>query len=146
MSSSLHTSDSTTERAKQQKGQMGVMCCCFEPRLALVHGKRKLRRLFRRVRADIKRKVKAQSTKKNFNFNYDPLSYSLNFDDDDGHFGLFCSTQQKENNKKNIGSVEDTNNITTPYTLDEEEELVEGLVAFLLLSLLLDYSVDFFMF
>ncbi|KAJ1436364.1 hypothetical protein SESBI_04396 [Sesbania bispinosa] len=58
-----------------------MMSWCIEPRLVLVHGKRKVRSLFWKVRADVKRQMKARSMKKNFNFNYDPFSYSLNFDD-----------------------------------------------------------------
>ncbi|TKY50677.1 hypothetical protein E2542_SST22181 [Spatholobus suberectus] len=63
-----------------------VMCCCFEPRVVVVHGKRMLRSLFWRVRADIRRQMKARSNKNSFN--YDPFSYSLNFDND--NFGFFC--------------------------------------------------------
>ncbi|KAE9589256.1 hypothetical protein Lalb_Chr21g0307091 [Lupinus albus] len=91
---------------------MGVVCCCFEPRSVLVHGKRRVRRLFWRVRAGIKRKVKARSSKKNFN--YDPLSYSLNFDN--GNFELFCSTQLKEN--KGLVEVEKMSN-NTQHVHDE---------------------------
>ncbi|CAL0320633.1 unnamed protein product [Lupinus luteus] len=93
---------------------MGVVCCCFEPRSVLVHGKRRVRRLFWRVKAGIKRKVKARSSKKNFN--YDPLSYSLNFDD--GNFGLFCSTQPKEN--KGL-EVEKMSSNTQQYVHDEDQ-------------------------
>ncbi|RDX98565.1 hypothetical protein CR513_18487, partial [Mucuna pruriens] len=62
------------------------MCCCFEARVVVVHGKRRLRSLFWRVRAYIRRQMKARSIKNNFN--YDPFSYALNFDD-----GFFCPTQ-----------------------------------------------------
>lgn len=60
-----------------------IMCFCF--------GKRRLRSLFWRVRADIKRRQMKKARSKN-NFNYDPFSYSLNFDND-ANFGFFCSTQ-----------------------------------------------------
>ena len=66
-----------------------MRCCfCFEPRVVFVHGKRKLRSLFWRVRADFKRQI--MKNKNNQKFNYDPFSYSLNFDD--GNFGFFCWT------------------------------------------------------
>ncbi|KAM6545833.1 hypothetical protein CsatB_026569 [Cannabis sativa] len=66
---------------------------CFDPNGVMVYGKRRLRKLFRRVRAQIKRHVNysrrsSKLHKKSFSFNYDPLSYALNFDD--GNFGFFC--------------------------------------------------------
>ncbi|EXB96364.1 hypothetical protein L484_023083 [Morus notabilis] len=73
---------------------MGVnvmMDLCFDPNLVLLYGKRRLRRLFWRVRAEIRRQIKSRSNKlhkKRFNFNYDHFSYSLNFDN--GNFGFFC--------------------------------------------------------
>ncbi|KAI9084999.1 hypothetical protein K1719_032991 [Acacia pycnantha] len=65
-------------------------CCCFDARTVLVRGKRRLRSLFWKVRADIKRQMKTGCYRntKNFNFHYDPFSYSLNFDN--GNFGFFC--------------------------------------------------------
>ncbi|KAL5194556.1 hypothetical protein HKD37_20G056620 [Glycine soja] len=64
------------------------MCCDFEfePRLVVLHAKRRLMSLFWRVRAYIKRQIKARSNN-NTTFNYDPFSYSLNFDD--GNFRFF---------------------------------------------------------
>ncbi|CAL0300494.1 unnamed protein product [Lupinus luteus] len=112
---------------------------CFEPHSVLLHGKRRLRRLFWRVRADIKRTMKARSTMKNFIFNYDPLSYSLNFDDGNCVLLLNTNTTQHKGNK-NLGSVEEMNR-TTPYACDEDQ--LECLVSFLL-SLVLD-SIDFLM-
>lgn len=58
--------------------------------MVFLRGKRRFRSLFWRVRAGVKRQMKARSNKKrkNFNFNYDPFSYSLNFDD--GNFGFLC--------------------------------------------------------
>ncbi|TYG41246.1 hypothetical protein ES288_D12G160700v1 [Gossypium darwinii] len=52
---------------------MGVigLCLC---------GKRKLRSLFWRVRAEIRRQVKGRTSKQKFSFHYDPFSYALNFD------------------------------------------------------------------
>lgn len=62
-----------------------------EPRMVFLYGKRKLRSFFWRVRADFKREIKGWSNNiNNNNFNYDPFSYSLNFDD--GNFGFFCWT------------------------------------------------------
>lgn len=53
--------------------------------------KRKIRRFFRLVRAEIGRQMAARSRrKKNLSFHYDPFSYSLNFDD--GNFGFFSSS------------------------------------------------------
>ncbi|TYJ05116.1 hypothetical protein E1A91_A12G143500v1 [Gossypium mustelinum] len=52
---------------------MGVigLCLC---------GKRKLRSMFWRVRAEIRRQVKGRTSKQKFSFHYDPFSYALNFD------------------------------------------------------------------
>ncbi|KAE9618535.1 hypothetical protein Lal_00047007 [Lupinus albus] len=108
---------------------------CFEPHSVLMHGKRRFRRFFWRVRADIKRKIKARSIKKNFN--YDPLSYSLNFDDGNCVFFLNTNTTQHKGNK-NLGSAEKINS-TTKYACDEDQ--LECLVSFLLF-LVLD-SLDF---
>lgn len=68
-----------------------LLCCCFEFESMAVHGKRRLRSLFWRVRAYMKRQMKKRACSSKTNFNYDPLSYSLNFDD--GKFLFFCSTQ-----------------------------------------------------
>ncbi|OIV91248.1 hypothetical protein TanjilG_30470 [Lupinus angustifolius] len=111
---------------------------CFEPHSVLVHGKRRLRRLFWRVRADIKRQMKARSTKNNFN--YDPLSYSLNFDDGNCVILLNTNTSQHKGNN-NLGSLEEMNRRTTQYACDEDQ--LECLVSFLL-SILLD-SLHFLM-
>ncbi|KAK7357941.1 hypothetical protein VNO80_17238 [Phaseolus coccineus] len=69
---------------------MAMLCCCFEfePRVVAVHCRRRLRSLFWRVRAYMKRQMKKKACSSKTNFNYDPLSYSLNFDD--GNF-LFIS-------------------------------------------------------
>ncbi|KAJ4832267.1 hypothetical protein Tsubulata_012211 [Turnera subulata] len=66
---------------------MGVIGFCFDPNVVALCGKRKLRSLFWRVRAEVRRHVKNRS-KKRFSFHYDPFSYSLNFDN--GNFGFFC--------------------------------------------------------
>ncbi|GMG98931.1 hypothetical protein Nepgr_000771 [Nepenthes gracilis] len=75
--------------------------CAF----ALSSGKRKLRSLFWRVRAEFQRQLKinagfsssshlhplhhhTKKKKRRLSFNYDPFSYSLNFDD--GDFGFLC--------------------------------------------------------
>ncbi|QCE08759.1 hypothetical protein DEO72_LG9g3789 [Vigna unguiculata] len=70
---------------------MVLMCCCFEfeSGVVAVQCRRRLRSWFWRVRAYMKRQMKKNkkgcSTKNNFI--YDPLSYSLNFDD--GNFLFF---------------------------------------------------------
>ncbi|KAI6669994.1 hypothetical protein NL676_004879 [Syzygium grande] len=73
---------------------------CLEASLVLLGGKRKLRSLFWRVRAEMKRQAlknksiiiwsRNKKKKKNqrFSFQYDPFSYALNFDN--GNFGFFC--------------------------------------------------------
>ncbi|EEF49637.1 conserved hypothetical protein [Ricinus communis] len=66
---------------------MSVMRFCFDPNAALLWGKRKFRSLFWRVRAEIRRQMKRRS-KQRFSFQYDPLSYALNFDN--GNFGFLC--------------------------------------------------------
>ncbi|KAL4385797.1 hypothetical protein GQ457_15G012390 [Hibiscus cannabinus] len=67
---------------------MGI---CFDPKVAVLCGKRKLRRLFWKLRAEIRRQAKARSTSKHkFSFHYDPFSYALNFDN--GNSGFFCSS------------------------------------------------------
>ncbi|GMN52648.1 hypothetical protein TIFTF001_021791 [Ficus carica] len=68
-----------------------VMELCFDPNnVVLVYGKRRLRRLFWRVRAHIRRQIKSHNKLHNqrFSFSYDPFTYSLNFDN--GNFGFFC--------------------------------------------------------
>ncbi|KAJ7942608.1 Late endosome and vacuole interface protein [Quillaja saponaria] len=69
---------------------MGVIGFCFDPNVIFLCGKRKLRSLFWRARAEIRRRQmrKDRSKQKKFNFSYDPLSYALNFDN--GNFGFFC--------------------------------------------------------
>ena len=68
---------------------MCVIEFCFDPHVVVLRGKRKLRRLFWRVRAEVRRQVKSRAKEqKRFNFNYDPFSYALNFDN--GNFGFFC--------------------------------------------------------
>ena len=71
------------------KKKMCVIEFCFDPHVVVLRGKRKLRSLFWRVRAEVRRQVKSRAKKqKKFSFNYDPFSYALNFDN--GNFGFFC--------------------------------------------------------
>ncbi|KAK1304750.1 hypothetical protein QJS10_CPB11g02337 [Acorus calamus] len=66
-----------------------VIGFCLENVMLVEKGKRRLRSLFWRVRAELKRQQKARArSKKRFSFNYDPLSYALNFDD--GDCGFLC--------------------------------------------------------
>ncbi|GAY46976.1 hypothetical protein WN944_019838 [Citrus x changshan-huyou] len=67
---------------------MGVLGFCFDPNAVVLCGKRKFKSLFWRVRAEVKRQTKRRSKQKKFSFQYDPLSYALNFDN--GNFGFFC--------------------------------------------------------
>ncbi|KAI5581176.1 hypothetical protein POPTR_007G000801v4 [Populus trichocarpa] len=67
---------------------MGVIGFCVDSNRVVLCGKRKLRSLFWRVRAEIRRQVKSSKSKQRLSFNYDPFSYALNFDD--GNFGFFC--------------------------------------------------------
>ncbi|KAF8389542.1 hypothetical protein HHK36_024057 [Tetracentron sinense] len=64
---------------------MAVVGVYFDPSLVFGSGKRRFRSLFWRVRAEIRRQVKGRS-KQRFNFNYDPFSYALNFDNGDSGF------------------------------------------------------------
>ncbi|OMO98223.1 hypothetical protein CCACVL1_04290 [Corchorus capsularis] len=68
---------------------MGVIGFCFDPNGVVMCGKRKFRSLFWRIRAEIRRQMKAARTsKQKFSFQYDPFSYALNFDN--GNFGFLC--------------------------------------------------------
>ncbi|KAK4766156.1 hypothetical protein SAY87_007798 [Trapa incisa] len=79
-----------TSSIKQKEGSTsmglieGCCCCCW------FESKKKVRRLFWWVRAELRRLMKTRTKKKKrfCSFHYDPLSYSLNFDD--GNFGFFC--------------------------------------------------------
>ncbi|KAK5838217.1 hypothetical protein PVK06_006944 [Gossypium arboreum] len=70
------------------KGKMGVVGLCFEPKMVVMQGKRKLRSMFLKVRAEIRRQMKVRTSKHEFSFHYDPFSYALNFDN--GNFGFVC--------------------------------------------------------
>ncbi|KAH7663142.1 hypothetical protein IHE45_14G034300 [Dioscorea alata] len=48
---------------------------------ALEGGRRRVRSLYWRVRAEIRRQVMRAYNKKQHSFHYDALSYALNFDD-----------------------------------------------------------------
>ncbi|MQM20068.1 hypothetical protein Taro_053082 [Colocasia esculenta] len=63
---------------------------CCEPGAALEEGKRRLRSLFWRVRAEMRRQLGRGRSRKQqrFSFHYDPFSYALNFDG--GSSGFFC--------------------------------------------------------
>ncbi|KAG4208998.1 hypothetical protein ERO13_A03G167650v2 [Gossypium hirsutum] len=67
---------------------MGVVGLCFEPKMVVMQGKRKLRSKFLKVRAEIRRQMKVRTSKHEFSFHYDPFSYALNFDN--GNFGFVC--------------------------------------------------------
>lgn len=56
----------------------------------LEEGQRRMRSLFWRLRAEMRRQVSKGRARKRqrFSFRYDPLSYALNFDD--GCYGFFC--------------------------------------------------------
>ncbi|KAG6767742.1 hypothetical protein NC652_018331 [Populus alba x Populus x berolinensis] len=76
------------ERERGTGSKMGVIGFCVDSNRVVLCGKRKLRSLFWRVRAEIRRQVKSSKSKQRLSFNYDPFSYALNFDD--GNFGFFC--------------------------------------------------------
>ncbi|KAK7861181.1 hypothetical protein CFP56_024397 [Quercus suber] len=59
----------------QEFHQMCVIEFCFDPNVVVLGGKRKLRSLFWRVRAEVRRQVKSHRAKeqKRFSFNYDPF-------------------------------------------------------------------------
>lgn len=78
---------------------MGVVenFCYYERSMAILRGKRKLRRLFWRVRAEIRRQMKdvlhhhhrrRRCSCSKLSFQYDSFSYALNFDNDSS--GFFC--------------------------------------------------------
>ncbi|KAL7162952.1 hypothetical protein ACSBR2_039123 [Camellia fascicularis] len=73
--------------------------CEANANVVFVGGKRKLRSMFWKVRAEIRRhyfmimmmsnkKQKQKQKQRRFSFQYDPFSYALNFDN--GNFGFFC--------------------------------------------------------
>ncbi|KAG6429387.1 hypothetical protein SASPL_107437 [Salvia splendens] len=64
-------------------GELDDVAVQCESNGAIVYGKRMLKRLVWRVRAEMRKMRKKQRT--DFSFCYDPLSYALNFDD--GNFG-----------------------------------------------------------
>ncbi|KAL5710584.1 hypothetical protein ACHQM5_005501 [Ranunculus cassubicifolius] len=63
---------------------MAVIGLYFDPFLVLETGKKKVRSLFWKVRAELRRRQKHRCC----SFQYDPFSYSLNFDN--GESGFFC--------------------------------------------------------
>ncbi|KAL3718155.1 hypothetical protein ACJRO7_003310 [Eucalyptus globulus] len=83
-------------------GAVDMAELCLEAIVALLGGKRrKLRSLFWRVRAEMKRQLlkneiifivwsrnKKKKKSQRFSFQYDPFSYALNFDN--GNSGFFC--------------------------------------------------------
>ena len=76
------------EREKGTGPKMGATGFRVDSNRLVLSGKRKLRSLFWRVRAEIRRQVKNSKSKQRLSFHYDPFSYALNFDD--GNFGFFC--------------------------------------------------------
>ncbi|KAL5724844.1 hypothetical protein ACHQM5_008055 [Ranunculus cassubicifolius] len=69
---------------------MAVPCLCYDPTLVYEYGKKRIRKLFLKVRAELRRRHAMNCSKqKSGRFSYDPLSYSLNFDN--GNSGFLCS-------------------------------------------------------
>ncbi|KAG1355192.1 hypothetical protein COCNU_07G013040 [Cocos nucifera] len=61
---------------------MGVAAALEEAGLVLEGGKRRMRSLYWKLRAEIRRQVeRGKARKQRFSFHYDPFSYALNFDD-----------------------------------------------------------------
>ncbi|WOL06024.1 hypothetical protein Cni_G14756 [Canna indica] len=60
----------------------GVMAALGEAGVVLGGGKRRVKSLYWRLRAEIRRQLaKGRESKQRFSFHYDAFSYALNFDD-----------------------------------------------------------------
>ncbi|KAG5608620.1 hypothetical protein H5410_019901 [Solanum commersonii] len=57
------------------------MCC--NSRLVFLYRKKKLRNIFLKLRSEFLNQKKNKKSNKKLSFHYDPLSYALNFDNDD---------------------------------------------------------------